>query len=93
MILGMIPLHSSKHAEYLHNEVPGITIPDEVRARLREAGDHGARGGHRAGARCHHRCARAWADSGLLLMPSYGRYDLVGELAHELLRQEPVTFD
>jgi homocysteine S-methyltransferase len=41
MILGMIPLHSSKHAEYLHNEVPGITIPDEVRARLREAGDHG----------------------------------------------------
>ncbi|HEX8033862.1 MAG TPA: bifunctional homocysteine S-methyltransferase/methylenetetrahydrofolate reductase, partial [Ktedonobacterales bacterium] len=41
IVLGMIPLHSSKHAEYLHNEVPGISIPDEVRARMREAGDRG----------------------------------------------------
>ena len=40
MILGMVPLHSSKQAEYLHNEVPGFDIPEEVRARLREAGDH-----------------------------------------------------
>src|SRR6266436_9030466 len=35
MILGCIPLHSSRHAEFLHNEVPGITIPDDVRARMR----------------------------------------------------------
>src|SRR5437588_3593113 len=28
MLLGCIPLHSSRHAEYLHNEVPGITIPE-----------------------------------------------------------------
>ena len=30
---------------------------------------------------------------GCYLMPSFGRYDLVGELAQELLRQEPATFD
>src|SRR5712691_421416 len=41
MILGCIPLHSSRHAEYLHNEVPAITIPDEVRARMRAAEEHG----------------------------------------------------
>src|SRR5258708_12568757 len=40
MLLGMIPLHSSKHAEYLHNEVPGITIPAEVRARMPHADAH-----------------------------------------------------
>ena len=87
MLLGMIPLHSSKHAEYLHNEVPGITIPAEVRARMRDAGDHGREVGIEL-ARDVITMAR---DRGLIqgcyLMPSYGRYDLVGELAQELLHQ------
>jgi methionine synthase / methylenetetrahydrofolate reductase(NADPH) len=87
MILGMIPLHSSKHAEYLHNEVPGITIPDEVRARLREAGDHG----REVGIELAHDVITTARDRGLIqgcyLMPSYGRYDLIGELARELLRE------
>ena len=32
----------SRHAEFLHNEVPGITIPDEVRAAMHAAGERGA---------------------------------------------------
>jgi methionine synthase / methylenetetrahydrofolate reductase(NADPH) len=91
IILGMIPLHSSRHAEYLHNEVPGIIIPDEVRARMRAAGDHGRDVGI---ALAHEVITEARARGmiqGCYLMPSYGRYDLVGELAQELLRQEPVS--
>jgi homocysteine S-methyltransferase len=38
VVVGLLPLHSSRHAEFLHNEVPGITVPDAVRARMREAG-------------------------------------------------------
>ncbi len=86
IILGMIPLHSSKHAEYLHNEVPGISIPDEVRARMRDAGDQGREVGIEL---AHDVIATARARGliqGCYLMPSYGRYDLVGELARELLR-------
>jgi homocysteine S-methyltransferase len=86
VILGMIPLHSSKHAEYLHNEVPGISIPDDVRARMREAGDRG----REVGVELAHQVITAARDrrliQGCYLMPSYGRYDLVGELAQELLR-------
>ena len=41
MLLGCIPLHNSRHTEYLHNEVPGITIPDRYRARMKAAGEHG----------------------------------------------------
>jgi homocysteine S-methyltransferase len=89
IILGMIPLHSSKHAEYLHNEVPGISIPDEVRARMREAGDRG----RDVGIELAHQVITAARDRGLIqgcyLMPSYGRYDLVGELAQELLHSAP----
>lgn len=31
---GVMPLMSSRNAEFLHNEVPGISIPDEFRALL-----------------------------------------------------------
>ena len=43
VLLGVLPLQSSRHAEFLHNEVPGITIPDATRAALRAAGDRGHR--------------------------------------------------
>lgn len=32
--LGILPLVSKRNAEYLHNEVPGIIIPDAVRMRM-----------------------------------------------------------
>ena len=78
LILGCIPLHSSRHAEYLHNEVPGITIPDDVRARMREAGEHG----HEEGLRLAQELLAQARKSiqGVYLMPSYGRYDVVGKL-------------
>jgi homocysteine S-methyltransferase len=37
VIMGLIPLNSLKHARFLHNEVPGIIIPDEIFVRLAEA--------------------------------------------------------
>ena len=47
VLLGVLPLQSSRHAEFLHHEVPGITIPDDTRTALREAGDAGAEVGLR----------------------------------------------
>ncbi|HEY7835796.1 MAG TPA: bifunctional homocysteine S-methyltransferase/methylenetetrahydrofolate reductase [Ktedonobacterales bacterium] len=86
LILGMIPLHSSKHAEYLHNEVPGITIPDAVRARMRAAGERGREEGIALAREVIAEARGRGLIQGCYLMPSYGRYDLVGELAAELLR-------
>src|SRR5699024_7713189 len=38
--LGVMPLTSTQNAEFLHNEVPGIKLTDEVRARMAStAGD------------------------------------------------------
>ena len=39
IFLGIMPLASLRNAEVLHNEVPGINIPEAVRDRLRDAGD------------------------------------------------------
>ena len=36
-MVGIMPLVSSKNAEFLHNEVPGMQIPDAVRATIKAA--------------------------------------------------------
>ena len=35
---GVLPLLSSRQAEFLHNEFPGISIPEDVRQRMSGAG-------------------------------------------------------
>jgi len=35
LLMGIMPLVGERNCEYLHNEVPGIVIPDHVRARMR----------------------------------------------------------
>src|SRR2546421_108867 len=86
VILGCIPLHSSRHAEFLHNEVPGITIPEDVRTRMRAAGERG----HEEGLQLAQELLSAVRNivQGVYLMPSYGRYDVVGKLTRMLLVQQ-----
>lgn len=42
VFIGVMPLLSSRNAEFLHNEVPGIKIDDSVREKLRHAADDAA---------------------------------------------------
>ncbi|HWP30819.1 MAG TPA: bifunctional homocysteine S-methyltransferase/methylenetetrahydrofolate reductase [Fimbriimonadales bacterium] len=37
IMVGVMPLRSYRHAEFMHNEVPGIRVPDWLRKRLAEA--------------------------------------------------------
>jgi homocysteine S-methyltransferase len=38
LLVGILPLYSHRNAEFLHNEVPGMSIPDDARERMRKAG-------------------------------------------------------
>ena len=82
MLLGCILLHNSRHAEYLHNEVPGITIPEKTLARMRAAGEHG----HEEGMQIAHELLTEASSmiQGVYLLPSYRRYDVVSELIKTL---------
>lgn len=82
VIVGVLPLHSFRHAEFLHNEVPGITIPDRVRARLRDAGDGALRAGIEMAQRLVQEIRRRHA--GVYLMPSFGRFEVVAEVLDAL---------
>jgi homocysteine S-methyltransferase len=89
VLLGILPLQSSRHAEFLHNEVPGITIPDETREALREAGDLGAE----VGLRIALELLEAVGDrvAGTYVMPSFGRYEQAAELVRRMRGQTSKT--
>lgn len=42
LFIGILPLTSLRMAEFLHNEVPGMSVPDEIRKRLADAGEQAA---------------------------------------------------
>jgi homocysteine S-methyltransferase len=73
IMIGILPLQSFRHAEFLHNEVPGIHVPDWIRARLREAGNEGQRVGVELARDLLAQC-KGMAN-GVYLMPSFGRYE------------------
>ena len=75
VLLGILPLQSFRHAEFMHNEVPGITVPQELRDRLRDAGADAQAEGVRH-ARHLLQVARG-RFAGVYLMPSFGRYENV----------------
>lgn len=83
ILLGILPLASYQHAVYLHNEVPGIYVPDTVQEKLRQAGDKGRMVGIELAIQLYE--ALAPYVSGVYLMPSFGRFDETLELARALL--------
>ena len=82
VLVGILPLQSFRHAEFLHNEVPGITIPKWVRDRMQEAGN----AGREEGSRLARELLLALLDriDGAYFMPSFGRYEIVAALVREV---------
>src|SRR5688572_14149230 len=89
VLLGVLPLHTARHADFLHNEVPGITIPDEVRAAMHAAGERGAE----VGLEMAHRLLESLAPlvHGTYVMPSFGRYELAAELVRRIRADNRIT--
>lgn len=78
IIAGVLPLYSGRHADFLHNEVPGINIPADIRTRMREGGKNGADVGV-AIARELLLQLRPFVQ-GIYLIPAFGRYNLAAEV-------------
>lgn len=88
-LLGVMPLQSHRHAEFLHNELPGVSIPDHLREGMRAAGENGIAEGIRQSQEFLAE-AQAYCD-GTYLMPSFGRYEMVAELVKVLNRRETMV--
>ena len=73
ILLGILPLVSFKHAQFLHNEVPGIEIPESTMDMMKKAGEKSAEVGGDLAAEFIER-TRGYV-TGIYLMPSFGRFE------------------
>ncbi|KXK15989.1 MAG: methylenetetrahydrofolate reductase [Chloroflexi bacterium OLB14] len=82
ILAGILPLVSAKHANFLNNEVPGISIPDEMIQRIESAGEHAAKAGVDVTVELI-QAIKPWA-SGVYIMPQFHRYDLISEIIDQV---------
>ncbi len=96
IMVGILPLASARNAEFLHNEVPGMSIPSEIRARMARAGAgptaraEGIRIAQEALSAVQARVAGAY------VMPPFNRVDAalaVLEVVRGRWRATPAPFD
>lgn len=88
ILAGILPLRSARAAEFLHNEVPGMSIPEPIRDRMRRAGDDGAREGVRIA--CEFLEQAQGLLGGAYVIPM-GRYDAAAELIAPVARARRLT--
>jgi 5,10-methylenetetrahydrofolate reductase len=82
ILVGVLPLYSHRHASFLHNEVPGIVIPDVIMRRMKDAGGKAPQEGLRIADELVQRL-RSFA-GGIYLMPAFNRYDLAVEVIEQV---------
>jgi homocysteine S-methyltransferase len=82
LLVGVLPLYSARHAAFLHNEVPGISIPDAVRHRIETAGKAAPAEG--VALALELLTELRGLVQGVYLMPPFGRYDLAAEIIERL---------
>lgn len=84
IVLGIMPLASSRNAEFLHNEFPGIEIPLETRERMARAGERGQEEGVDI---AWELLEYAWPHfAGVYIIPPFNRHAMALELMRRLGR-------
>lgn len=81
VFIGIMPLTSTKNAEFLHNEVPGIKLTDEVRERMKAAAESREQSTKESIAISKELIDTALEHfNGVYLITPFMRYDIVVEL-------------
>ncbi len=88
VLIGILPLQSHRHATFLHNEVPGITLSEDALARMERAGAEGRREGVKMAQELLLELMARPKVQGVYLMPSFGRYEVACEVLQVVQRIE-----
>lgn len=82
LVVGVLPLRNARHAHFIHNEVPGMAIPQAVRDRMDRAGDKGPEEGV-AIAREFLQAVRSQV-AGTYLMPPFNKFEMALDVLNGL---------
>lgn len=88
VLIGVLPLQGHKHATFLHNEVPGITLSAAALERMRKAGPNGREEGVKMAQELLLELKELPHVQGVYLMPSFGRYELACQVLDVLTPAE-----
>lgn len=88
VLIGVLPLQSHRHASFLHNEVPGITLSEEALERMRKAGADGRDEGVKMAQELLLQLVDAPHVQGVYLMPSFGRYEVACRVLEALTPEQ-----
>ena len=75
ILVGILPLVTDRHARFLHNEVPGITIPQAIQDRIAGAGEDMAAEGEKIAVELIEELKQDF--QGVYFMPAFNRFDMV----------------
>jgi methionine synthase / methylenetetrahydrofolate reductase(NADPH) len=84
ILAGVLPLVNARHAEFIHNEVPGVRIPEHVLDRMRKRVAAGEGEGLSMAVDLVGELAPHSA--GVYIMPQFGRFDLAAEVVEAARR-------
>ncbi len=82
ILVGVLPLVTDRHARFLHNEVPGIMIPDQIQNRMSAAGEDAAEEGARIAIELIEEFRGDF--QGVYFMPAFNRFDMVAEIIDQI---------
>ena len=75
VVVGILPLVTDRHARFLHNEVPGIVIPQAIQDRIAGASEDMAAEGTRIAVELIQELKQDF--QGVYFMPAFNRFDIV----------------
>jgi methionine synthase I (cobalamin-dependent)/5,10-methylenetetrahydrofolate reductase len=78
IMAGILPLVSARHAAFLQQEVPGISIPDHMHEHMQQAGEKGAKKGIELAVKLIGEMKEL--AQGVYLMPAFNRFDYAAEI-------------
>ncbi|PLT30667.1 bifunctional homocysteine S-methyltransferase/methylenetetrahydrofolate reductase [Peribacillus deserti] len=87
IFIGIMPLTSSRNAEFIHHEVPGISLPDSVRKAMASAGNDPVQAAKEGIAIAKALTEKAMEKfNGIYLITPFLRYELTAELTRHVHR-------
>ncbi len=81
LLAGIKPLYNGRNAEFLHHEIPGMSIPKPLRRRMQDAANPQQEGVHIAQEILQELQPII---QGVYMIPAFGRYDLVADVLDTL---------
>jgi homocysteine S-methyltransferase len=82
LCVGILPLRNARHAEFIHNEIPGMSVPEDIRRRMHAAGDRGLEAGVEIATEMLQRVRPLC--QGAYLMPPFNRFEMAGKILDAL---------